>query len=67
VVEDALAYDLAPAASGTLPRARGQDRRSLVRGGLQQLPGKLREAVILRDLQGLSYQEMAAARPPEAP
>jgi RNA polymerase sigma-70 factor (ECF subfamily) len=30
-----------------------------VRRGLDQLPGKLREAVILRDLQGLSYQEMA--------
>jgi len=60
VVEDALAYDLAPASSGNPYRAlEDQDRRSLVRGGLEQLPGKLREAVILRDLQGLSYQEMA--------
>jgi RNA polymerase sigma-70 factor (ECF subfamily) len=30
-----------------------------VRRGLEQLPGKLREAVVLRDLQGLTYQEMA--------
>src|SRR5512132_2490737 len=60
VVEDALAYDLAPASSGNPYRAlEDQDRRSLVRRGLEQLPGKLREAVILRDLQGLSYQEMA--------
>ena len=60
VVEDALAYDLAPASSGNPYRAlEDQDRRSLVRRGLGQLPGKLREAVILRDLQGLSYQEMA--------
>ena len=60
LVEDALAYDLAPAASGNPYRAlEDQDRRSLVRRGLEQLPGKLREAVILRDLQGLSYQEMA--------
>jgi len=61
VVEDALAYDLAPASSGNPYRTlEDQDRRSLVRRGLEQLPGKLREAVILRDLQGLSYQEMAA-------
>jgi RNA polymerase sigma-70 factor (ECF subfamily) len=60
LVEDSLAYDLAPAASGNPYRAlEDQDRRSLVRRGLEQLPEKLREAVILRDLQGLSYQEMA--------
>jgi RNA polymerase sigma-70 factor (ECF subfamily) len=60
LVEDALAYDLAPASSGNPYRAlEDQDRRSLVRRGLEQLPSKLREAVILRDLQGLSYQEMA--------
>lgn len=60
VVEDALAYDLAPAASGNPYRTlEDKDRSSLVRRGLDQLPGKLREAVILRDLQGLSYQEMA--------
>ena len=61
LVEDALAYDLAPASSGNPYRAlEDQDRRSLVRRGLAQLPGKLREAVIVRDLQGLSYQEMAS-------
>jgi len=60
LVEDALAYDLAPAASGNPYRAlEEKDRTSLVRRGLDQLPGKLREAVILRDLQGLSYLEMA--------
>ena len=60
LVEDAIAYDLAPASSGNPYRAlEDQDRRSLVRRGLDQLPAKLREAVILRDLQGLSYQEMA--------
>jgi RNA polymerase sigma-70 factor (ECF subfamily) len=30
-----------------------------MRRGLDQLPDKLREAVILRDLQGLTYHEMA--------
>ena len=35
------------------------DRRSLLREGLARLPPKLREAVVLRDLQELTYQEMA--------
>ena len=60
LVEDALAFDLAPASYGNPYRAlEDQDRRSLMRRGLDQLPDKLREAVILRDLQGLTYQEMA--------
>ena len=60
LVEDALAYDLAPASYGNPYRAlEDQDRRSLMRRGLEQLPDKLREAVILRDLQGLTYHEMA--------
>jgi RNA polymerase sigma-70 factor, ECF subfamily len=60
LVEDTIAYDLAPASSGNPYRTlEDQDRRGLVRRGLELLPGKLREAVILRDLQGLTYQEMA--------
>src|SRR5262245_31492139 len=60
LVEDLLAFDLAPAASGNPHRAlEDRDRRSFLRRGLDLLPGKLREAVVLRDLMGLSYQEMA--------
>jgi len=60
LVEDLLAYDTAPALSGNPHRAlEDRDRRSFVRRGLDLLPQKLREAVVLRDLQGLSYQEMA--------
>jgi RNA polymerase sigma-70 factor (ECF subfamily) len=60
VVEDLVAFDLAPASSGNPHRAlEDRDRRSFLRRGLDLLPDKLREAVILRDLQGLSYQEMA--------
>jgi RNA polymerase sigma-70 factor (ECF subfamily) len=60
VVEDLLAFELAPAAGGNPHRAlEERDRRSFVREGLERLPQKLREAVVLRDLQGLSYQEMA--------
>ncbi len=60
MVEDLLAFDLAPAASGNPQRALEEgDRRSFLRHGLDRLPPKLREAVVLRDLHGLSYQEMA--------
>ena len=60
VVENLVAFDLAPATVGNPYRAReDQDRRSLLRRGLDLLPSKLREAVVLRDLLELSYQEMA--------
>jgi RNA polymerase sigma-70 factor (ECF subfamily) len=60
LVEDLLAFDLAPASSGNPQRALEEhDLRNQLRRGLDQLPDKLREAVVLRDLQGLTYQEMA--------
>ena len=61
VVEDLVAFDLAPASAGSNPHRalEDRDRRSFLRRGLDLLPEKLREAVVLRDLQGLSYQEMA--------
>jgi RNA polymerase sigma-70 factor, ECF subfamily len=61
LVEDLVAFDLAVATSGTNPQRvlEDRDRRSFLLRGLESLPEKLREAVVLRDLQGLSYQEMA--------
>ena len=61
VVEDLVAFDLAPASVGSNPHRalEDRDRRSFLRSGLEALPEKLREAVVLRDLHGLSYQEMA--------
>ena len=61
LVEDLVAFDLAPASPGSNPHRalEDRDRRSFLRRGLESLPAKLREAVVLRDLQGLSYQEMA--------
>jgi RNA polymerase sigma-70 factor (ECF subfamily) len=60
LVDDLLAFDSAPALSGNPHRAlEDRDRRSLLRCGLDRLPEKLREAVVLRDLQGLTYLEMA--------
>ena len=61
VVDDLVAFDLAPASVGSNPHRalEDRDRRSFLRRGLEGLPEKLREAVVLRDLQGMSYQEMA--------
>jgi RNA polymerase sigma-70 factor, ECF subfamily len=60
LVEDDGGGERAPAAYGNPHRLiEEDDRRSLLRRGLERLPPKLREAVIMRDLQELSYQEMA--------
>jgi RNA polymerase sigma-70 factor (ECF subfamily) len=61
LVDDLLAFDQATASAGSNPQRslEDRDRRSFLRRGLDRLPDKLREAVVLRDLQGLSYQEMA--------
>lgn len=60
LVHDLVAFDLAPASSGNPHKAlEERDSKTFLRRGLDQLPAKLREAVVLRDLQGLTYQEMA--------
>jgi RNA polymerase sigma-70 factor (ECF subfamily) len=61
LVDDLVAFDLAVSTSGVNPQRalEDRDRRSFLRRGLDSLPEKLREAVVLRDLQGLSYNEMA--------
>ena len=53
--------DLQPASPdrGPYQAAENQDLRSMLRQGLQALPTTLRTAVVLRDLQELSYQEIA--------
>jgi RNA polymerase sigma-70 factor (ECF subfamily) len=53
--------DLQPASSerGPYHAAEHRDLRALLRQALQTLPLTLRTAVILRDLQELSYQEIA--------
>ncbi len=58
---DVPAEDLAPASSTTSPLAalENQDLASLLRRALQTLPQSLRVAVLLRDLQELSYLEIA--------
>ena len=56
------AADLSPAAKGpdALSRLHRLDRRDLLRRGMLTLPDTLRRAVLMRDIQDLSYQEIAA-------
>jgi RNA polymerase sigma-70 factor (ECF subfamily) len=59
--EDAIAA--LAAATGTSPQARTLDREfeHVLERALAQLPADLRAAVVLRDLEGLSTEEAAAA------
>jgi RNA polymerase sigma-70 factor, ECF subfamily len=62
MARDVDASNLQPASKerGPYAFAEHQDLRELLRQALQTLPLTLRTAVILRDLQELSYQEIAA-------
>ena len=56
------ASELSPAAPGpdALSRLHRRDRRDLLRRGMLALPDTLRTAVLMRDIQDLSYREIAA-------
>ena len=53
--------DLSPTAPGpdALSRLHRRDRRDLLRRGMLTLPDTLRTAVLMRDIQDLSYHEIA--------
>jgi RNA polymerase sigma-70 factor, ECF subfamily len=61
IAREVDAGDLQPVSSdrGPYAAAEHQDLRVLLRQALQMLPVTLRTAVVLRDLQELSYQEIA--------
>ena len=61
IARDVDTADLQPATTerGPYAVAEHQDLRALLRQALQTLPLTLRTAVVLRDLQELSYQEIA--------
>ena len=61
IARDVDSSDLQPATSerGPYAQAEHQDLRAQLRQALEVLPITLRTAVVLRDLQELSYQEIA--------
>ena len=62
VARDIDASTLSPVSRGRSPYSEAEhgDLRRLIRAALAELPPMLREAVVLRDLQEFSYQEIAA-------
>ena len=61
MARDVEMADLQPASTerGPYAAAEHQDLRAMLREALEALPTTLRTAVVLRDLQELSYQEIA--------
>ena len=61
IARDVDAGDLQPVSAerGPYAAAEHQDLRAMLRQALHTLPATLRTAVVLRDLQELSYQEIA--------
>ncbi|HQZ16582.1 MAG TPA: RNA polymerase sigma factor [Vicinamibacteria bacterium] len=61
MVDDGMAFDLAvaPLSTNPLRSIEASEAKEFLRSGLAMLPEKLREAVVLRDLKGLAYEEMA--------
>ena len=50
---------VAPSSTDPLRSIEATEAKEFLRVGLSSLPEKLREAVVLRDLKGLAYEEMA--------
>jgi len=61
VIEDVFVLDETPELSplGPEPRLESEEERAIVRDAVLELPEKLREALSLREFEGLSYQEIA--------
>lgn len=57
--EGELVTGLADPARGPEERAMAEDQGRLVTAALAELPGAFREVVVLRDLEGLAYEEIA--------
>lgn len=57
---DAMPYEPASTAPSQAASLLQRQRQDAVRGAVAQLPPKLREAVLLRDVEGLEYEEIAA-------
>jgi RNA polymerase sigma-70 factor (ECF subfamily) len=59
--EDPMLRLADPSDPGPLERLLGEERSRLVADAIDALPVEFREAVVLRDQQGLAYEEVAAA------
>ncbi len=55
----AVDYELATAGDSVERLLQQDDTRELVRRGLERLPAEFREVIVLRELEDLSYREIA--------
>lgn len=53
-------FDVADAAPGAYARLEEKERIVILRESLQKLPDEVRQLIVLRDMEGMSYDEMAA-------
>ena len=61
-IEDVFVLDetvAGPASTGPEARVETEEERQIVREAVSELPERLREALSLREFEGLSYQEIA--------
>ena len=56
---EVVSMDLVSGAAGPQDRAHRSDLALAVKNAIQQLPLEYRECVLLRDMQGMSYEEVA--------
>ena len=53
-------FDLPDAAPTAYARLEQKERMRLLREGLDELPEEMRQIIVLRDMRGMSYEEIAA-------
>ena len=58
--DDEVGMDPASASAGPAARADQKEFAVAARQAVQELPDEFREAVVLRDLQGMSYEDIGA-------
>ena len=55
----AVDYDMATAGDSVERLLQAEDTRRLVHGALERIPAEFREVIVLRELEDLSYREIA--------
>ena len=54
-------FDVADGAPGAYARLEEKERKRLLREALEQLPEEMRRMIVLRDMEKMSYEEIAQA------
>jgi len=60
-IREAQGFEIRDESPGAYARLEQKERLRLLREGIQSLPPEMRQMIVLRDLQGMSYDEIAQA------